>query len=111
MRIRNVRQEFETYLQPVQPGTRTADKSEWKHYADRTFRIRISSRNIPLPHKSVIQLLLDEAQIAQLQVPGNKARIDRENMTSQRISAVRAGKTRHIRSKDIVLAKGLYKEE
>jgi hypothetical protein len=107
MRIRNVRQEFGAHLQPVQPGTRTTGKSEWKHYADGTFRIRISIRNIPLPPSSVIELLLDGAQIAQLQVQGNKARIDRENMTSQGISAVRAGQTRHIRSKDIVLAKGL----
>jgi hypothetical protein len=99
MRIRNVLQEFEAHLQPVQPGTRTYGKSEWRHYADGTVRIRSFIRNIPLPNISAIDLVLDGAPIAQLQVQDNKAKIDLDNLTGQGIPAVRAGQTLQIRSK------------
>ena len=111
MRIRNVLQEFEAHLHPVQPGTSTHGKSEWKHYADGTSRIRISIRSIPLPNKSVIDLVLDGTRIAQLQVQSNKEKIDLENITGQGIPTVRAGQTLQIRSKETVLAEGLYKAE
>src|SRR5688572_3681532 len=111
MRIRNVLQEFEAHLHPVQPGTNTQGKSEWKHYADGTFRIRISIRNIPLPERRVIDLILEGRRIAQIQVQSSKAKIDVENRTGQGIPTVRAGQILQIRSWETVLAEGLYKEE
>lgn len=111
MRIRNVLQAFEAHLHPVQPGTHTQSKSEWKHYADGLFRIMISIRNIPVPEGSVIALILEGIRIAQIQVQSSKANIDVENRTGQGIPTVRAGQILQIRSREPVLAEGLCKEE
>lgn len=54
MRIRTVLLEFEAHFHPIQPDSEVHGKSEWKHYGDGTCRVKISSRDIPLPDGSQI---------------------------------------------------------
>jgi hypothetical protein len=110
-RIRNVLTEFEAHIHPVQPNASTHGKSEWKHYEDDTYRIKVSIREIPLPDNSKIELTIDGILIAQLPVHNGKVKLDIENSTSQVIPLAKAGQIIQIKSGQIVFAEGQYRAE
>lgn len=111
MRIRNVLKEFEAQIHATQRGNGITGKSEWKQYADGTYRIKISIRNIPLPDNSKIDLMLDDARMMQLTVNHNKAKIDLENQTRIGISNIQAGQVLQVKFGETVLAEGIYAAE
>jgi hypothetical protein len=110
-RIRNVLTEFEAHIHPVQPNASTHGKSEWKHYADDTYRIKVSIREIPLPDNTKVELIIDGILIAQLPVHNRKVKLDIENSTSQGIPLVKAGQRIQIKSGQIVFAEGQYRAQ
>jgi hypothetical protein len=91
MRIRNVLKEFEADLHPVQPDSSIQGKSEWKHYREGTYRIKISIRNLPLPDDSKIYLWLDGKLLMQLSVQNHKAKVDIGNDSGIGIPVIKAG--------------------
>jgi len=111
MRIRNVLQEFEAHLYPVQSGVRTRGKSEWKRYGDETYRIKIIVRDIPLPDKDKVDLIIDGALFAQLPVQNGVVKLDIENSTGQGIPAIKAGQVLQVKSGEKLLAEGQYQPE
>jgi len=52
MCIRNVLKELEAHIHPITPGAGASGKSEWKHYADGTYRIKITLRAFQSPKDS-----------------------------------------------------------
>lgn len=111
MRIRKVLEEFEAHFRPVQPGSTIHGKSEWKHYGDGSYRIKISIRNIPLLDSAKIDLWLDGELMMQLSVQNQKARVDIENYGGIGIPTIKAGQVLQIRSGQDILAEGKYEVE
>ena len=55
-RFRTVVQECEAHIHPVQQGSNLRGKSEWKHYADGSYRFKLSIRDLLLPDNSEIDI-------------------------------------------------------
>lgn len=110
-RFRKVLQEFEAHFHPAQTGSNIRGKSEWKHYADGTYRFKISLSEIPLPDGIHVDLWRDGQWIMQLLVYNRKAKLDIENKDASGIPAIKVGQTLQVRSGDSVLAEGTYKAE
>lgn len=111
MRIRNVLTEYEAHFHSVLPDSDLNGKSEWKHYGDRTYRFRLSIRNIPLPDESKVDLWLDGQWLMRLVVENKRVKIDMENDSGSGIPPIKAGQVLRIKSGQIVLAEGIYRAE
>jgi hypothetical protein len=111
MRIRNVLKEFEVHFRPVQLGSNIQGKSEWKHYGDGTYRIKISIRNIPLPDDSKLDLFLDGELMMRLSVQNHKAKVDIENYNGIGIPIIKSGQLLQIKSGQNILAECRYEVE
>ncbi len=111
MRIRNVLKEFEAHLKPAKPGVKINGKSEWKQYADGTYRFKISIRNIDLADGSRVDVLIDGTRAMQLTVQDNKARANLESPTQVEIPKVQASQVLRVAYENRVLAEGKYEAE
>ena len=110
-KIRNVLKELEAHIHPTRPDSDIRGKSEWKQYADGTYRFKVSVRNISLPDNSQIDLMLNDVRIMQLTLIHNKAKIDRESQTRMEIPNIHAGQVLQVKFGEMVLAEGVYVEE
>lgn len=110
-RFRKVLQEFEAHFHPTQAGSKMRGKSEWKQYADGTYRFKLSLSEIPLADGVHVDLWREGQWIMRLPVYNRKAKVDIENEGVSGIPSIQTGQTLQVRSGDNVLAEGTYEAE
>jgi hypothetical protein len=110
-RFRTVVEEFEAHVHPIQPDSNLRGKSEWKHYADGSYRFKLSLRGLDLPDNSEIDIWRDGSWFMRLTVQNQKAKVDLENEGGSGIPTIKPGQVLQIKYANELLAEGEYKVE
>jgi hypothetical protein len=112
MRIRNVLQEHEAQLTPVEKEyAKARGKSEWKRYGDESRRLKVSVSGVNLPDGTTLEISIDGRQIGEMIVQRKIARFERETEKGENVAPVGVDQVLQVSLKGKVIMEGKYYAE
>lgn len=113
MRIRNVIEEYEAKLEPTltSPYPAAQGKAEWKVYSNGTRQGKVSVSKLGLADGAVLELVIENRQIAQLTVQRGTTRYRRETERGESVPLVELGQVLEVSYVGQVILAGKFYAE